>query len=78
TYYIQAGRFTRKPLAYELAAILSEKVAPASVETTRSGSSLIHLIRVGPFRGDNEAQVTVARLRAAGLRDAYVERFSGS
>ncbi|MBX2806673.1 MAG: septal ring lytic transglycosylase RlpA family protein [Hyphomicrobiales bacterium] len=77
TYYVQAGRFVEKPIADELAAILDDSVAPTSVETAQSGNGFVHLIRVGPFRDDNEAQGVVARIKAAGLKDAYVERFIG-
>lgn len=77
-YYVQAGRFNHKSLADQLASILQEEIAPASVETAQSGNDLVHLVKVGPFRQDAEAQVAVARLKAAGLKDAYVERFSGS
>lgn len=77
-YYIQAGRFTHKSLAEQLASILQEEIAPTSVETAQSGNDLVHLVKVGPFRQDTEAQVAVARLKAAGLKDAYVERISGS
>lgn len=76
-YYVQAGRFNHKSLAEQLASILQEEIAPASVETAQSGNDLVHLVKVGPFRQDVEAQVAVARMKAAGLKDAYVERFAG-
>jgi rare lipoprotein A len=77
TYYIQAGRFTRKPVAERLAAVLGEEVAPASVETARSGNGFVHLVRIGPFRQSTDAQLLIAKFKAAGLKDAYVERVAG-
>jgi rare lipoprotein A len=76
-YYIQAGRFTHRPVADSLAAILDEEIAPASVETARSEKGLIHLVRIGPFRQSADAQLLVAKIKAAGLKDAYVERVAG-
>lgn len=78
TYYVQAGRFMQKPLAYELAAIIGEEIAPASVETAISGNDLVHLVRIGPFREDRDAEVAMSRIKAAGLTDAYIEKFVGS
>jgi cell division protein FtsN len=76
-YYIQAGRFTRKTVAERLAAAFEKANAPAAVETARSGSGYVHLVRIGPYRQSEDAQLMVAKIKAAGLKDAYVERVSG-
>jgi rare lipoprotein A len=76
-YYIQAGRIAHRDAAERLAAVLGEEIAPATVETARSEKGFVHLVRIGPFRESADAQLLVAKIKAAGLKDAYVERVAG-
>ncbi len=70
--FVEAGVFRKKPLADELAQILSE-IAPASVEPTTIGELPVHRVRLGPFPNTQAAHTAAERVRKAGLKGAYVE-----
>jgi rare lipoprotein A len=74
--YVSAGDFPQKPQAERLAAILTE-IAPAAIEPVTVGRRAVHRVRLGPFPRSDAAQLAVARIRAAGLKDARVEAAVG-
>jgi len=76
SYYVNAGQFSTRPLADQLAAILGD-LAPAAVETMSSGYGPVHQVRLGPFAHGDAARAAVMRLRAAGLTQARIKRSTG-
>ncbi len=74
--YVDAGVFSKPELARQLAEILNE-IAPTSVEPVTIGVQQAHRLRLGPFKGSNEAEAALARIRAAGLTNAHMEAVKG-
>ncbi|WP_088343507.1 MULTISPECIES: septal ring lytic transglycosylase RlpA family protein [Rhodomicrobium] len=74
--YVEAGLFSRKDTADQLASILGE-IAPATVEPLIIGQRSVHRLRVGPFPHDEAARAAIARMRDAGLTDARIEKPQG-
>jgi rare lipoprotein A len=75
-YYIEAGIFPELPVAERLAEILKD-IAPTSIEPVTHEGRPAHRIRLGPFPEDRTANAAAARIRAAGLTSARLERGAG-
>jgi hypothetical protein len=74
--YVEAGVFSKPELARQLAQILNE-IAPTSVEPVILGAQNAQRLRMGPFKGHDEAEAALARIRAAGLVNARLEAVKG-
>jgi rare lipoprotein A len=75
-YYVEAGIFPELPVAERLAEILKD-IAPTSVEPVTHEGRPAHRIRLGPFPEGKTANAAAARIRAAGLASARLERGAG-
>lgn len=69
--YIQAGAFRNQDNAQRLASSL-QSFGSAHVETEIVGGSSLHRVRIGPLANVPEADRVLARMAAAGQKDAIV------
>jgi rare lipoprotein A len=71
--YIQAGSFTQKGLADNLCSRLSS-FGKSRVSSAAVNGSVFYRVRLGPFSYEEEAEVTLNKLRNNGIFDAKIIR----
>lgn len=71
SYYIQAGSFSQKEYAYNLSAKLS-KFGKSRVNNAFVGNTMFYRVRIGPFSHEEEAVVTLNKIRNYGVYDAKI------
>jgi rare lipoprotein A len=71
--YIQAGSFTQKALADGMSSRLSS-FGTSRVSTADVNGSTFYRVRLGPFSYEEEAEVTLNKLRNNGIFDAKIIR----
>lgn len=71
SYYIQAGSFSQKEYADNLSAKLS-KFGKSRVNNAFVGNTMFYRVRIGPFSHEEEAVVTLNKIRNYGVYDAKI------
>lgn len=71
SYYIQAGSFSQKKYADNLSAKLS-KFGKSRVNNAFVGNTMFYRVRIGPFSHEEEAVVTLNKIRNYGVYDAKI------
>lgn len=73
TYYVQAGSFSQEYLADDLCSRL-ERFGNAKVSEAFVGGAIFYRVRIGPFTHEEEAIVTLNKVRNYGVYDARIIR----
>lgn len=73
SWYVQAGSFTQKDLADNLCSRLSS-FGRSKVTSADVGGAYFYRVRIGPFSYEEEASVTLNKLRNYGIFDAKIVR----
>ncbi len=73
TYYVQAGSFSQEYLAQDLCARL-QKFGKAAISEAWVGGAVFYRVRIGPFSYEQEAIVTLNKVRNYGVYDARIIR----
>lgn len=72
-YYIQAGSFTQYDLAHKLLVRLKEYGSSHIVEASVGGTKYYRVV-MGPFSREEEAKVSLAKIKYYGIQGARIER----
>lgn len=76
TYYVQAGSFSQEQLAEDLRTRLT-KFGSAHISEAWVGGAIFYRVRIGPFSHEEEAIVTLNKIRNYGVYDARIIREQG-
>lgn len=71
SYYVQAGSFSQKEYADNLSAKLSQ-FGKSRVSSALVGNAKFYRVRIGPFSHEEEAVVTLNKIRNYGVYDAKI------
>ena len=74
SYYVQAGSFSQRQSASGLQNKLA-KFGKARVSTANVSGKTFYRVRIGPFSFKEEAEVTLAKVKNYGVKNASVVRY---
>lgn len=73
TYYVQAGSFSQEYLADDLCSRL-KRFGNAKISEAFVGGAVFYRVRIGPFTHEEEAIITLNKVRNYGVYDARIIR----